>query len=412
MKRPRWYRIISVAAFVGGLVFAMGPAAFADPGNQPGPTPPQVGDPVVGAGTTSPHGGYSSTSNFCLQCHDVHDAAGEYGLMYKASVTSTCKTCHGVGVADVPDGTFDPIGTGTIGTTSVRTAYDTASPLGQHLIGSTSVPGESTVITEAGWSSGWRSGNGPVAPSPSPVPTTGITPAPDSTVPAGPGTASDTAGGLYCASCHTPHGENGAAVNTKWLWVSDSTGAISSLTRYAWAEGSPIYFGNTRQVLHKDTDPTTTDPEPAVWEVCGNTTISTVLAGIDTWDNAGTATACKYAQINDAEGNLSSLYGYKLLSAFPNHTYSSPKSYLTDKYSHDQPLWCGACHKTRLDSAFPGAGSYHNHPTGCSTCHGNPADGSSADFPHTSTMSKLLTRYPDALCVNCHVTNSTYIQLP
>ncbi len=355
MKRPRWYRIISVAAFVGGLVFAMGPAAFADPGIQPGPTPPQVGDPVVGASTVSPHGGYSSTSNFCLQCHDVHDAAGEYGLMYKASVTSTCATCHGI-MGNSPAGTIDPIGTGTVGTASVRTAYDTASPQGQHYIGSTSVPGESTVITEAGWTSSWRSTG---------VPTT-----------------------------------------------DSSTGAIPTLTKYAWAEGSPIWFQNVRQVLHKDTDPTTTDPEPAVWEVCGNTTITTVPAGIDTWDNAGTATACKYAQVNDAEANLSSLYGYKLLSAYPNHTYSSPKSVQTDKYNHDQPLWCGACHKTRIDAEFPGAGAYHNHPTGCSTCHGNPADGTSADFPHTSTMSKLLTRYPDALCVNCHVNNATIVQLP
>lgn len=397
MKRPRWYRIISVAAFVGGLVFAMGPAAFADPGNQPGPTPPQVGDPVVGASTVSPHGGYSSTSNFCLQCHDVHDAAGEYGLMYKASVTSTCKTCHGVGGA-APTGRYVPGWGGTVGTASVRTAYDTTTGLqSQHYIGSTSVPGESTVITEAGWTSGWRS--------------TGI-PSTDSTTPAGPGTASDTTGGLYCASCHTPHGEQGAAVNTRWLWVSDATGAIPTLTKYAWAEGSPIWFGSVRQVLHKDTDPTATDPEPAVWEVCGNTTITTVPAGIDTWDNAGTATACKYAQINDAEGNLSSLYGYKLLSAYPNHTYSSPASYSTDKYNHDQPYWCAACHKSRLDSEFPGAGSFHNHPTGCSTCHGNPADGSSADFPHTSTMQKLLTRYPDALCVNCHVNNPAIVQLP
>lgn len=390
-------RIFMVAGFVAGLVFALGPAAWADPGIQNGPTPPQVGDPVVGAGTVTPHGGYASTSNFCLQCHDVHDAAGAYALMYKASVTSTCATCHGIGPADTPDGTHDPIGPGTIGTASVRTAYDTPSPASTHYIGSTSVPGESTTITEAGWTSAWRS--------------TGV-PAVDSTTPAGPGTASDTGGGLYCASCHTPHGEQGAAVNTRWLWVSDATGAIPTLTKYAWAEGSPIWFGSVRQVLHKDTDPTATDPEPSVWEVCGNTSITVVPAGIDTWDNAGTATACKYAQINDAEGNLSSLYGYKLLSAYPNHTYSQPKSYSTDKYNHDQPLWCGSCHPSRVDSEFPGAGGYHNHPTGCSTCHGNPADGTSADFPHTSTMGKLLTRYPDALCVSCHVNNPAIVQLP
>src|SRR3990172_1607934 len=114
----RCRRAILGAGLLGGtLLVAMlfaGSAAWA----ADGPTPPRTGDPV---GTdVSPHGGFSATTNFCLQCHEIHNAGSEYALLWKSSVTATCQTCHGL-FGGSPSGTRDPAGSGTTGTASVRT---------------------------------------------------------------------------------------------------------------------------------------------------------------------------------------------------------------------------------------------------------------------------------------------------
>ncbi len=360
-------RVGMVAGLLGILLFALGGAALASTG-QNGPTPPKVGDPV---GTdVSPHGGYSSTSNFCMQCHEVHKAPGEYALLWKASVTSTCATCHGY-MGSAATGTRDPVGSGTIGTASLRTVYDVTSAASEHDIGASSPPGETGItMTQSGWSYSWKYSGGP--------------PAVNSSTAAGAGTASDTGGGLYCASCHTPHGDYGQAIDTKWVNTS-TDGTFATQTKQPWAEGTMIWWNNpttgswAQKYLHLDAS--------TGWQVC----------------DAGN-TNCLPAQVKDAEGQLVSMYGYKLLSTYPNHTYATPQSYMADKYDHDSMKWCGTCHPSRIDTAA--GGTYHNHPTGCAACHGNPADATSADFPHTSTFGELLKDYPDALCVTCHTTGA------
>jgi len=359
-------RVAMAVAIAGILVFALGEAAWATTG-QDGPTPPKVGDPV--GSDVSPHGGYSSTTNFCMQCHEVHKAPGEYALLWKASVTATCATCHSL-FGSAATGTRDPIGPGTVGTAAARSAYDVTTPQAEHDIGSTSPPGETGItITEAGWTyGGWRLGGPPPS---------------NSTTPAGPGTASDTGGGLYCGSCHTPHGEYGQAVNTRKV-VTSTDGTWATQAVVDWKEGTQIWWKNpttgawARKYLHLGA---------SGWEVC----------------DAGN-TNCVPAQVKDSEGQLVSLYGYKLLSAYPNHTYAQVKSWGVDRYDHDGAKWCGTCHPSRIDVAA--GGTYHNHPTGCTACHGNPADGSSADFPHTSTLGEFLVNYPDALCITCHTSGT------
>ena len=114
-------------------------------------------------------------------------------------------------------------------------------------------------------------------------------------------------------------------------------------------------------------------------------------------------TNCMDATIADAEGQTVYLFGYKLLTAFPNHTYSERQSYHTEQHNHDGANWCVACHAD--NDIDPGA-TYHNRPTGCEACHGNPAAGGSFDFPHTSTADRFLQDYPDALCIGCHTPGS------
>jgi predicted CXXCH cytochrome family protein len=360
-----------VVLLIGLVLFSLGGIAFA---GQNGPTPPSIGDPV--GSDVDPHGGYGSTTDYCLQCHQVH-GGGEYALLAQASVTATCKTCHSVfgTAAGTPANPGFP---GIEGTASLRSAYDLTSPAATHGIGSSSIPDETGItITEGGWTYGWGSYGGP-------APGAGT---PNSTTPAGPGTASDTGGGLYCGSCHTPHGEFGQVINSKWAWTTDSTGAISTQAKVAWTNGTTIWYKDptagswSQKVLHQNAG--------GYWEVCTD----------------GTYTSCAPAQRKDSENQLVSLSGYKLLSAYPNHQYAEPRSWGVDKYDHDQPGWCGTCHPSKVDGTLGGVtGTMHNHPTGCTACHGNPATGvgTSADFPHTSDVSKFLINYPDALCIGCH----------
>jgi Doubled CXXCH motif (Paired_CXXCH_1) len=120
-----------------------------------------------------------------------------------------------------------------------------------------------------------------------------------------------------------------------------------------------------------------------------------------------TAQSCSYLTATDSEGQTVSLYGYKLLSAYPNHSWSSgPESWGTSNHSHDVSRWCGRCHNTAVDVSINASSTYHNHPTGCTSCHGNPNSMGSFDFPHTSSMAMLLKDYPDALCINCHTSGA------
>jgi hypothetical protein len=253
-----------------------------------------------------PHGGYSSLTDYCLQCHQVHsipargttpaDLAGEYALMAQGSVVATCNTCHGIGGV-AATGPIDPGFAGTEGTASSRAVYTEPSV---HTMGLTSGPGGTKM--QSGWSYGWTfrsfgaDGPGPFA---------------RSSTPAGPGTATSTAGGLYCGSCHSPHGEFGQVVNSKWVYTTaDQAGGSSAVAPAVvrWQDGSRIWWkdpadatGETwvQKYLHFDSG-------AQAWQLC---------------DDAAGTTGCVYAQVRDAEGQLVSLYGYKLLSSSPNHLY-------------------------------------------------------------------------------------------
>lgn len=49
---------------------------------------------AAGQGTVIPHGGYDMNTDACLQCHDVHESTGDYVLTRWATVTATCGSCH------------------------------------------------------------------------------------------------------------------------------------------------------------------------------------------------------------------------------------------------------------------------------------------------------------------------------
>jgi predicted CXXCH cytochrome family protein len=199
-------KFIVLIAAVTALVMTFGTAAWANStsGHQFAPHP--------------------EPTNKCLTCHDIHEAEADYVLLREATVTETCATCHNlyldtsiVGGAPVPAG--DEIGgagsgvfpawSGTLATTSDRSAYKTTDAVAHS--GHT-LPEKAADLLEVGMSGNltaiqiwaqpptiddpdtWQgySANAPF-----------LTDATDFTA----------TGGLYCASCHTPHGAYGQQIS-------------------------------------------------------------------------------------------------------------------------------------------------------------------------------------------------------
>ena len=98
------------------------------------------------------------------------------------------------------------------------------------------------------------------------------------------------------------------------------------------------------------------------------------------------------------------LYGYKLLTTHPGDIPAEVRTYGTRPDGRDEVAWCGACHPAQMDRSL--GGIFQNHPTACGACHGEPEDGSSTGFPHTSALPALITRSWDDLCIACHVPGS------
>jgi len=72
--------VIAVGLVVSGMALA-------------GESSVTVGTP----GTAIPHGGYRSVSpasDACLQCHDIHEASADYVLLRYQTVADTCGSCH------------------------------------------------------------------------------------------------------------------------------------------------------------------------------------------------------------------------------------------------------------------------------------------------------------------------------
>ena len=361
-------RIGMVMALAATLLFVIGSPAWASTGIN-GPTPPALGDPATG--NVSPHGGYSSSTDFCLQCHSAHNQGdeGQYALLFENTVTATCQTCHGLpaygggGTSPRDSNAITGFTTGIMGTASSRSAYDiTTGMKSSHplLATSTAGTGDNVQMQDSGWTysgttASWIANQEPA--------------------------------GLSCTSCHTSHGNWGQLVNSERGVIRTTADGDGLSDTDPWVDGAPIYVGRTLKYLNLGAD--------GVWETCT--------------DAAGT-TGCLDFTMTDSEGQTVYGYGYKLLSAYPNFNWAGGgESWGLDASAHDQGRWCGSCHPNKVDVAY--GGTFHNHPTGCTACHGNPTgDATSTDFPHTSKFGEFLKAYPDGLCISCH--NGTTRLLP
>lgn len=188
-------------------------------------------------GTTVPHGGYSAATDACLQCHDIHEAAADYVLMRRPTVTATCATCHTIYLV-APTGAYDPGYPGAeSGTAADARAYLTseasATIHGGHRLG---LGGGSYLFADG------ATGDGSYIPGG----TDGLSAIRHLAYPqSDPSLTFEATAGLYCASCHTPHGAFGSmvplAVSTALLSARPNHSAEVSVS--AWATDGGLWCG-------------------------------------------------------------------------------------------------------------------------------------------------------------------------
>ena len=188
-------------------------------------------------GNTIPHGGYSTASDACLQCHDIHESAGDYVLMRQSTMTATCATCHQVYLTG-PTGAFDPGYSGAeAGTAADKRAYRVDAALADSHQGHRLGLGAGTYVFADG-----VTGDGSYIPGGTQALTAIKYLSYDDTVSALTYTATD---GLSCASCQAPHGTFGhvlpASVSTAILSSRPNHGAQVTITN--WIDDGGTWCG-------------------------------------------------------------------------------------------------------------------------------------------------------------------------
>lgn len=153
-----------------------------------------VRTPVSGSTTqvasfSGPHGGYTTTTNKCQDCHSTHYAYGSYKLLRANEAEAACDYCHGGGGGSTinvqmdnqyRDGGFDPYGAD-----GLHTESDEASMAASAIASDSMGPGTGHTLGYEG-----------LAPA-------DIEPA---------YTAGDA--GFACFSCHSPHGNSARILTT------------------------------------------------------------------------------------------------------------------------------------------------------------------------------------------------------
>jgi predicted CXXCH cytochrome family protein len=182
-------------------------------------------------GETIPHGGYSSSTDACLQCHDIHEAAGDYVLMRQSTMTAVCGTCHTL-FQQAPTGAFEPGYSGSsAGAVADSRAYkvDPSAALtheGHRLgLGAGTYTFADGQLGDGSYIPGGTDALTAVAYLGYPATETALT--------------YEATNGMSCASCHAPHGTYGNVVP---LSVSDKilsskpNHAPAAVTMTSWVD--------------------------------------------------------------------------------------------------------------------------------------------------------------------------------
>ncbi len=408
-------------------------------------------DPSAAYAASAQYGANQNATDFCLQCHMVHDAEGDYALMREQTVTQTCATCHNV-FGHSPTGQWtrprlvnwneDPNEvqptTAIVGAYKNETAGGGAGPQSEHGLGvildknGNVVPGAEgragaddiagecdTDASRGGTTDGGQRTNCSnllkvISPASYAAGLTNFGVNAGGPIYSGQESNQFAAtNGLYCASCHSVHGSLQADPRTMTSYQScyvDDEGVY----RAVGAE-SPLPSGKTL----------TNCPTSSLGSF-GKQLVSTTGLSKST------------------SGHPHVVFPDRLLSNMPNHSLYQPMNNelasasngdtVNPNYPATSPFkynprpaetyneFCMTCHTMKNDSAQadvaqnggidPDPTQPHNHPPLCVSCHGAPGGGSYGqqgngngyvnDFPHSSGNEKLLTQNSDKLCLGCH----------
>jgi len=339
------------------------------------------GDEDVGGGIAGyepgnfqgPHGGYTTGTTKCENCHTVHDAnPASTALLPEATIVATCFTCH--------DGTG---GWGVYGVIEARTGD---APGGGHSYEQTSaIPGGDGMT--GGVAS--RTFNGP-------------------------------GGTLICTDCHSPHGSDTVApfkgdrrrvrtqhpsVTSTRLLRQKPTSATVAVAEYGSDWCAACHRGRTSSgmVMNHPVDSSTETSSPFTYgnvavlasEDPTSVTIMSTLGGIP---NSGLAH--NWPADVDPSGNRGFLMPY-------------PR---TPQQSGHYPI-CQQCHEdTREVGTLVGSGDIGDATaaqvvaadgmgwvSGPDTWTPSPTDNPYfQNFPHETENSVMLVEQYDNLCLNCH----------
>ncbi len=416
-------------------------------------------------GDIAPHGNYSmadasqyytgntTPTDFCLQCHMVHDAEGDYALMREQSVTQTCATCHNVFghsptgqwtrprlVTQTLDGDIHPT-TSNFGAYKNELANSGGGPNSEHGLGvildssGNVVPGAETragAVDIAGECDtnasrgGTSDGGNPtncsnllkvISPASYAAGLTNFGVNAGQPIYSGQEANQFAAtNGLYCASCHSVHGSIEA----------NPTTMTSFQSCYITSDGKYVAVGADTPL-----------PNGATLTSCPTSTLGSFGKQLVSTTGLGSST----------KGYPHVVFPDRLLSNMPNHSLYQPLNNDTDKTDTLNTSWngkpydgtantnkylprpvhtynefCMTCHTMKNDTSAAdvsvnGTNSAdpsqpHNHPPLCVSCHGQPAAGTYGgpgnpngyvnDFPHSSGNEKFLLYNSDKLCLGCH----------
>ena len=164
-------RAFVIALLAIAIVVLTATSAFAEGYNNPtGP-----GDYTRATGYFSgPHGGYTTTTNKCQDCHSTHYAFGSYKLLRANTQEAACDFCHGGG-----------------GGSTINIQMDNAYHDGAYDMGTSSAVSTTTMGFGTGHTLGYE-GNAPADIKP----------------------AYSDPQGFACFDCHSPHGNSARIMTT------------------------------------------------------------------------------------------------------------------------------------------------------------------------------------------------------
>lgn len=153
---------------------------------------------------SGPHGGYTTTTNKCADCHSTHYAQGSYMLLRANSREAACDYCHGGG-----------------GGSTINIMMDNDYSTGAYSISKSSAAATTTMGFGTGHTLGYA-GNAPADIKP----------------------AYASANGFACFDCHSPHG-NSARIMTTF----SNPGRALGTGALTLAPGDTGYIGNSDGTL-------------------------------------------------------------------------------------------------------------------------------------------------------------------